>query len=160
MRLFVLIMAYTIVLVGCNTAKQAKQQPKDDQPTTVAKAEALFQLVEYDGDSKLRTEARKAATDFVKSNVPRGNVKGVSSQLYQYVVFWVDIDLELEGKRHTISCNVQRFFPEMGDPYWKVTLLSDDLKERMHKADDAATLRELNDAKAQLSNREADEAER
>ena len=136
-------MLAALLAISCTKlAPKEEQPPTKDPTTTVAENEYEFQR-RFKGD-EMRAEVRKTAADFIKANLPKWNIKGISAQSYENGVFWVDVDIESEGRQRTIGCYVQRFFPEAGEPYWKAMLLRGDLKQRLHSADDAARLRELN----------------
>lgn len=120
--------------------------PATQPATAVAQNELDFQS---DGDdTEMRAAARKAATDFLRERTPEWTVKGIHLAAYRYNVFWAVIDARREQKRRVIELEVIRFFPENGEPYWGVNLLTNNRQRSIHDADDEEMRRQLNDALA------------
>lgn len=149
-RLIVFIGVLAVVACGDSPQKDAKVTPKPDSPTThVANTEKAFQL-DSDVGLELQAQARSAATDFIKGKLPTAIVKGEWSQRYKNNVFWVDVDVEVSGKRAVVPLVLRKFFPEAGEPYWRAVLLSTDLRERQRLTHDEEILRQLSEAELEL----------
>jgi hypothetical protein len=154
--LLVLALLLLTLLFGCaksdaTLANTKKVTPPENPATRVAELEDEFQIGS-DFDYESRAQARQAAIEFVKANLPKWIIKGVSSRQYQANIFWVDVDIERENQRLILSLNVQKFFPETGEAYWRAAVLTEDVKERLHKMNDADLIKRLEETQEKLSN--------
>ena len=149
---FTLLLASFWVLSSCAARKspdRASPTPTPKSPAQrVAESEAEFQ--EDSADSDLRAEARQAVTDFIKSKAPSWKIKGCSSEAYQNSSFWVAVDLEKDKRIAIAPFLVRKFFPESGDPYWRVIFLRSTFEEQQHALHDADLLKQLNQEKERV----------
>jgi hypothetical protein len=146
---------------ACGDSVSNKQAPSptptpESPDVHTAKLEHKF---ESDSDSKgeIRAQARHAAMDYIKTKLPMWNLKGLSSELYSDNTFWIVADIE-EGKRNFVAVfSVRKFFPEQGEPYWKVIPLRNTMEDLQHALKDEQLLRELGATKAELEDKELEE---
>ena len=120
----------------------------DDPTTRPARLERDFQggsVVGTDEAGQMRTETRRAVSDFVKTNLPGWNIKGMSSQVYPGYVFSIDADLEKENSHMIVTFDTRKFFPESGDAYWLAVPANKYRLDRLHKLGDAEVLEQLRD---------------
>jgi len=97
-----------------------KSNPPMTPAQKVSEAEKDFQD-DADEDYAIETEGRQATMDFAKNNLPGWTVKGLSSVDQGAHVFKLAIDLEKASHVTQLSVTARKFFPESGDPYWRVT---------------------------------------
>lgn len=72
-------------------------------------------------DSELtRQEARQKALTYAQQNFPGWKVKGIISRRTFDKHYQVTLDLEKGDEAKTVQLLLRRFFPEKGEPYWKV----------------------------------------
>jgi hypothetical protein len=67
-----------------------------------------------------RKEARQKAIEYAQQNFPGWNVKGIISRSTFDKHYQVILDLEKGNQNKTVQLLLRRFFPEKGEPYWKV----------------------------------------
>lgn len=151
--LTLVVLLTVLMLTACenNSSSNVNSSatPTPNPATQVAEAEAKFQA-ESDFDAVFRSEARKAAIEFLKRVAPNWKVKGLSSQPYDPNVFWISADLE-NGKATAVLLLVaKKFFPENGDPYWRVTAFSSDIDEQLHDLSDDAIQKSLDKMRARF----------
>jgi hypothetical protein len=116
-----------------------------------AKREEEFQAIdESEANIQLRVEARVAAANFVKAKLPKWTIKGMSSNAYKWNVFWVDVDIERDTHGLVLNLQVEKFFPESGEAYWKAMPMKKALDDELHDINDADILKQLNDARQEL----------
>lgn len=76
---------------------------------------------ELSEDSEVtRQEARQKAIEYAQQNFPDWNVKGIISRRTFDKQYQVTLDLEKGDQAKTVQLLLRRFFPEKGEPYWKV----------------------------------------
>ena len=147
-----------IATVGCSqTGSQSSATPTptpDDPKTRAAREEQHFQQVTIERrNGELRTEARNAVTDFVKSYLPGWTLKGISSQAYEDTnSYEMDADLERQNHHIVISFDVRKFFPESGESYWLAVPVNRFRFDRLHALTDADLRKQLQDAQTELEN--------
>jgi len=145
----------TLMLIsnaGCyeSESPKASPTPRPNNPATrIANDEKTFQL-DSDAGLEFQSQARSAAVDFIKQKLPAAIVKGEWSQRYKNNVFWIDVDVEVNGQRVVVPLVLRKFFPETGEPYWRAVLLSTDLRERQRLTRDEEILKQLNEAELEL----------
>lgn len=137
-------------LAGCGNSsspnKTASPTPTPhDAGVKAAKSEDDFQN-EGDDEYRNRAEVRRAVAEFVKAKLPNWTLKGVSATPYQSNVFWVGADIEKDSRGVVVELVARKFFPESGDPYWRVVSLRKTLDGQLHDMSDADTLKRLNEA--------------
>jgi outer membrane biogenesis lipoprotein LolB len=123
MRVTSLALVAALLFSACGTnAPTDKVSPSPTQPpaTQIAEAEEKFQA---SSPPEIRAQARQAATDYIRNNIPQWQVRGVNSKDYKYNEFEVDIDLKRDADEITLPLSVQKFFPEQGESYWRVKIL-------------------------------------
>ena len=134
--------------VADNTNTAPSPTP-DDPITRPARLERDFQggeVVGTDDEGEMRTEVRQAVSDFVKTNLPGWNIKGMSSQVYPGYVFSVDADLEKQDSHMIVTFDTRKFFPQSGDPYWLAVPANKYRLDRLHKLGDSDVLEHLRDS--------------
>lgn len=92
----------------------------------------------------------EAAISYVKAKLPQWTIKGVASHSYRDNNFWIDIDIENQGRSAVITIYSQKFFPESGEPYWKIVPTNTTLPERLHDMQDTQILEQLRHAENDL----------
>ena len=147
-RRIVLVAAIFLAgLTACNSASQTTNTSQKERDVQVAESEEEFQS-DVDIDNEIRAEVRQSTADFVKAKLPNWTLKGVSSELYQFQVYWVAADIEKDGRSVVLDLVVRKFFPEAGgNPYWKVVSLRKTLEQQLHDMNDADVWKQLNEAK-------------
>jgi len=138
-RAVIAVFVITLLFTAC----QESEPPTSSKD--VADKEEEFQS-DNDVDNRMRSQIRSAVVEFVKSNLPNWKLKGVSTELYQFNVFWVAADIEKDGHGLVLNLAVRKFFPESGEAYWKVVPLRKTLEDQLHDMNDAAQLKKLNEA--------------
>jgi hypothetical protein len=132
-----------LLLCACDHPENNKTAAGQPSPTRAAEAEVKFDV---DIDPVIRTEARQAAVDYVKSKLPAATIKGVSSQPYKYNQFEVDIDITTSADPESIMVPTfaQKFFPDNAAPYWRVFFLQSPMEESIDQWITAAKLKRFN----------------
>jgi hypothetical protein len=77
-----------------------------------------YSILEDSEDS--RQAARQKAIEYVHQNFPGWYVKGIISRQTFDKHYQVTLDLEKGDQNKTVQLLLRRFFPEKGEPYWKV----------------------------------------
>lgn len=98
----------------------------------------------------MRTAARNAVVDFVKTHLSGWKVKGISSQAFEDHIFSMDANIEKEGHEAVIIFDVRKFFPDSGEPYWLAVPVNKFRLDRFHALTDAELKQKLEDAENQL----------
>src|SRR4051812_20819736 len=93
----------------------ANQQNAADAPFS---NEDEYELSE-DTES-VRKEARQQAIEYARQNFADWRVKGLISRQTFDKNYQVTLDLENGSQTKTVQLLLRRFFPEKGEPYWKV----------------------------------------
>lgn len=162
MRKAILITLLGLVCGACASSENPSPQPTptpDDPATRAARAEEKFQG-SGSRRGQLRTEARNAVTDFVKSSLPGWTVKGISSQHDDIDGFSMDADLERQGHHIVLTFEVRKFFPESGEAYWLAVPVNKFRLDRLHALTDADLKRQLEEAQSQLQEAQSQLEER
>lgn len=158
MQARVLLLSFLIVSSSAACSKTGSGSssvptPTPDNPATrAARAEEEFLTSYFDRNGEMRTAARTAVNDFVKSSLPGWTVKGISSQLYEPSTFSMDADLEREGHHVVITFDVRKFFSDSGDSYWLAVPVNKFRLDRLHALTDADLQKQLKDAQSELEN--------
>jgi predicted Zn-dependent protease len=125
-----------------------KPSPSPPTPSQVS-AEEEKELQEEE-DSNNRLEAREAVAEYVKSNLPKHKIKGVSLLSYTGNLYIANVDLS-EGEKHqTVSLIVRMYIKENGETYWKADKLSEDDKRLLISRKAYELKRRLLEAKAEI----------
>lgn len=77
-------------------------------------------------------------------------VVGVHSESYAANIYRVIVDVRSGRRSAFIDLMVTQFYPEEGEPYWKVRPLNRAIENYLHAISDDQTLRKLNDAKSEV----------
>jgi hypothetical protein len=89
------------------THKSAR--PADNPATRAARLEAEFQN-QTDPNGEMRSQARQAVSDFVRTNLSTWSLKGMSCEVFAQNTFAVDANLEKDGQHVVITLYTERFF--------------------------------------------------
>jgi len=68
----------------------------------------------------IRQEARQKAIEYAQHNFADWHVKGIISRQTFDRHYQVTLDLEKGSQTKTVQLLLRRFFPQNGEPYWKV----------------------------------------
>ena len=114
-----------IALSGCDSSSNTNNASPTPTPKSkavvVAESESDFQQ-QPDFENLMRAEVRQTVSETVKAKLPSWTIKGLAIEPYQNNVFWVAADIEMGHKNVVLSLVVRRFFPESGNPYWKLLM--------------------------------------
>ena len=138
-------------VTSCDSSKSARATPTPTPQSSaerVAESESEFQQ-DWKDDS-IRAEARQAAIKFLKTKAPDWNIRGVSSEAYQNGSYWIAVDLEKDKRTAVVPFLVRKFFPESGDPYWRVIFLRSTFEAQEHALHDADLLKQLDEAETRV----------
>jgi len=135
-----------MVLTSCTQVPSSLPPPSSSSSPNpsiqVAESEAKF---EDDLRPEIRAQARQATVDYIKAKIPGWQIKGISSQAYQYNEFTVDVDIIKDQLNVVLPFRVQKFFPETDTPYWRATLLHTVAEQALDEILDKAAIKRLND---------------
>lgn len=87
---------------------------------TIAEREQNKEIDDKSNEPSPRDEARAAALEFVQKNYAGWAVKGTNTRQNHEKFYIVTLDLEKGKESKTVEVIARRFFPEKGEPYWKV----------------------------------------
>jgi len=149
-RLTIILIVFA-VSTTCDSFKSNKATPTPTPQSPaqrVAESESEFQ--QDWRDDAVRAEARQAAINFLKAKAPDWKIKGVSSEPYKHGSYWVAVDLEKDKRTAVIPFLVRKFFPESGDPYWRVIFLRSTFEAQEHALHDADLLKQLDEAETKI----------
>ena len=128
MKLFLLLFALACsVACGTEAARNGNQSNTKPSPSPTAQASpsvsnAPFSKEDefFDDETETRQQARQRAIEYARQNFPDWRVKGVISRRTFDEHYQVTLDLEKGKQTKTVQLLLRLFFPENGEPYWKV----------------------------------------
>jgi len=130
MKLFLLLLVLVCsVACGSEAARNANQantntktSPSPTAQTSPSVSNAPFSKEDdfFDDQTETRQQARQKAVEYVRQNFPGWTVKGVISRRTFDEHYQVTLDLEKNKQTKTVQLLLRLFFPENGEPYWKV----------------------------------------
>lgn len=98
-----------------NSAPSSANRNNADLPFSGDDEDTLAFELEY-----RRPEARQKAIDYVQQNFPDWHIKGIVSRLTFDKHYEITLDLEKDDQTRTVQLLLRLFFPERGEPYWRV----------------------------------------
>jgi hypothetical protein len=146
-RWFVLLLISCSVSCASNSAQNNKPAATQESPAVAGNqtkaADVPFSKEdEYElseDPESARQEARQKAIEYAQQNFAGWKVKGIISRQTFDKHYQVTLDLENGSQTKTVQLLLRRFFPENGEPYWKVEpFLSNNLS---HQYQELAYLR-------------------
>jgi hypothetical protein len=135
----IISLACLLLLAGCGS-----QDPPKPKSTLLAEREQDAQ--DEAGKPEHRAEARHVAAEFVHERLPKWTLRGLHSEQYANGVYRVSADITLGPRSEMLQLEVQQYFPEEGEPYWKAGLLTETVKDALHDSADYEVLKKLNEA--------------
>lgn len=109
-----------------NTKPSPKPSPSPPTPQQLSAEEEKEAQEEEDSDNRIK--AREAVVEYVKNNLPKQKIEGVSLLSYAGNLYVASVDLSENEKHRTISLIVRMYVKENGETYWKADKLSEDDK--------------------------------
>jgi hypothetical protein len=150
--LMLALLVLTMFQVGCDSGTPPEKAttapsplPSIEPREIIAEAEQKLQESAYGISGRLG--ARAAAADFVKTELPKWTLKGMSAVPSDWNVYWIDVEIEQGSEKKILSLIAKPFFPEQGSSYWKAFPLDKNHATQMHEADDSRIKSELNRCK-------------
>lgn len=128
MKLFLLSLAL-VCSVACGTEAtrngnqaNSKPSPSPTAQTSPSVSNAPFSKEDefFDDQTETRQQARQKALEYIQQNFSGWRVKGVISRRTFDEHYQVTLDLEKGKQTKTVQLLLRLFFPENGEPYWKV----------------------------------------
>jgi hypothetical protein len=124
----------SLLLVACsvscasNSAQKNKQSASTPSPSVSSNhnnaADGPFSKEDwyemFEDSEATRQEARQKSIEYAHQNFSGWNVKGIISRRTFDKHYQVTLDLEKGDQTKTIQLLLRHFFPEKGEPYWKV----------------------------------------
>src|SRR6267142_34385 len=135
---------FALLLISCSVScasnsdqnnKPAAAQTSPSVATNQRAGDAPFSKEnEYElseDPESVRQEARQKAIEYAQQNFAGWHVKGMISRQTFDKHYQVTLDLENGSQTKTVQLLLRRFFPEKGEPYWKVEpFVSQDLSRQ------------------------------
>jgi hypothetical protein len=140
------LVSISFLTVGCSGANTQSSNRADNPATRSARFEEEFQN-QADKNGEIRSEARQAVLDYIKTNLSTWNVKGMSCEEFNRNNFAIDADLEKDGQHVVLTLYTEKFFPESGDPYWVAIPVTRERLDRLHVQSDEDLLKQLEKAR-------------
>lgn len=117
MKLFLLLLFLACSVACTNTATSQSNQSNATPSPTAAPFSKEDDIVD---DAELRQQARQKAIEYANQNFAGWRVKGIISRKTFDEHYQVTLDLEKGTETKTVQLLLRLFFPETGEPYWKV----------------------------------------
>jgi hypothetical protein len=114
---------------SANVASPSPSPKTTSKPSSAQQESAEAEKdTQDDEDSDNRIAAREAVTEYVKTNLPKLKIEGISLLSYTGNLYIASVDLSDKEKHQTVSLIVRMYVKESGDTYWKADKLSEDDK--------------------------------
>jgi hypothetical protein len=126
MKLFLSLLLLSFsVSCASNPAQNNSQSAAKPSPSVAANqnnaADLPFSKEDEDEHSEdVRQEARQKAIEYAQQKFPGWHVKGIITRRTFDRHYQITFDLEKGNQTKTVQLLLRRFFPEKGEPYWKV----------------------------------------
>jgi hypothetical protein len=123
MKLFLLVFLLAFISSGCSkSSTSAQPSPTPTAQHVAAQEEQMVDNIPYTDEIQqaIREGARNAAAKYMSVRFPEWQIKGMASHAYRGNVFWMDVDAVKDNHNVVFNFQVQCFWPQTGDFYWKV----------------------------------------
>lgn len=120
MKLFLLLLILACSFACTSTATNQNNQSNSNASPSPTAAPFSKEDDFIDDFAVVRQQARQKAIEYANQNFPGWKVKGIISRRTFDEHYQVTLDLEKGTETKTIQLLLRIFFPETGEPYWKV----------------------------------------